>query len=192
MRGAKQTYRANSVNFVNKHSKKLGTLIYSARVRTVRSTGADRPTTGPDRPMAHFCAQQGGTEPSRNCDSSGSRRWRGGSTRLEEAQIREPARLGTEQWGRSEGRGRRLITLRDWYGSWASSTRGGATREITVGGVGGGLAQETRATLGRRRRGWGRDGGWWSQICFFISSSPRFLLFFLENNKHKYNTVFLD
>jgi hypothetical protein len=32
----KQTPRANPANFVNKHGKKLGTLICSARVRTVR------------------------------------------------------------------------------------------------------------------------------------------------------------
>jgi hypothetical protein len=38
----KQTPRANPVNFVNKHSKKLETLICSARARTVRPTGADR------------------------------------------------------------------------------------------------------------------------------------------------------
>jgi hypothetical protein len=31
----------------NKHSKKLGTLIYSALARTVRPTGADRPDRGP-------------------------------------------------------------------------------------------------------------------------------------------------
>jgi hypothetical protein len=41
--------RANSVNLVNKHIKKLGTLIGFAR--------ADRPAPGPDRPTAHFGAQ---------------------------------------------------------------------------------------------------------------------------------------
>jgi hypothetical protein len=32
----KQTFRANSVNFANKHNKKLGTLICSTHARTVR------------------------------------------------------------------------------------------------------------------------------------------------------------
>jgi hypothetical protein len=45
----KQTPRANPANFVNKHGKKLGTLICSAR--------ADRSATGPDRPLALFGAQ---------------------------------------------------------------------------------------------------------------------------------------
>jgi hypothetical protein len=53
----KQTPRANSVNFVNKHNKKLRTLIYSARVRTVRPTGADCAAPRPDRPVAQFGAQ---------------------------------------------------------------------------------------------------------------------------------------
>jgi hypothetical protein len=47
----KQTPRVNSENLANKHSKKLGTLICSARTRTVRPTGADRPdrpASGPD------------------------------------------------------------------------------------------------------------------------------------------------
>jgi hypothetical protein len=35
----KQTPRANSENLANKHSKKLGTLICSARVQTVRPQG---------------------------------------------------------------------------------------------------------------------------------------------------------
>jgi hypothetical protein len=34
-------FRANSANLANKHSTKLGTLIYSAHARTVRPTGAD-------------------------------------------------------------------------------------------------------------------------------------------------------
>jgi hypothetical protein len=38
----KQTPRANSENLANKHNKKLGTLICSAR--------ADRPASGPDHP----------------------------------------------------------------------------------------------------------------------------------------------
>jgi hypothetical protein len=58
----KQTPQANSVNFVNKHSKKLGTLICSTRARTVRPIGADRldrgpSDPGPDRPTAYFAAQ---------------------------------------------------------------------------------------------------------------------------------------
>jgi hypothetical protein len=48
----KQTPRANPANFVNKHGKKLGTLICSARARTVRPTGADRPDRGPSGPRA--------------------------------------------------------------------------------------------------------------------------------------------
>ena len=39
----KQTPRANPANFVNKHGKKLGTLICSARARTVRPQAADSP-----------------------------------------------------------------------------------------------------------------------------------------------------
>ena len=50
----KQTPQANSENLANKHSKKLGTLIYSTHTRTIRPTGADRPASGPDRPPAHF------------------------------------------------------------------------------------------------------------------------------------------
>jgi hypothetical protein len=46
------------MNLVNKHSKKLGTLISSARARTVRPTGADRLAPGPDRPVAYFVSQQ--------------------------------------------------------------------------------------------------------------------------------------
>jgi hypothetical protein len=54
--------RANSADIANKHSTKLGTLIYSARARTVRPTGADRPDRGPSglraEPSApHFGAQ---------------------------------------------------------------------------------------------------------------------------------------
>jgi hypothetical protein len=40
-------FRANSANLANKHSTKLGTLIYSAQARTVRPTGADCPDRGP-------------------------------------------------------------------------------------------------------------------------------------------------
>jgi hypothetical protein len=39
--------RAKSANIANKHSTKLGTLIYSAQARTVRPTGADCPDRGP-------------------------------------------------------------------------------------------------------------------------------------------------
>jgi hypothetical protein len=45
--------RANLGIFANKRSEKLGTLICSARARTVRPTGADRPdrpASGPDCP----------------------------------------------------------------------------------------------------------------------------------------------
>jgi hypothetical protein len=42
--------RANPAIFANKRSEKLGTLICSARARTVRPTGADRPASGPDCP----------------------------------------------------------------------------------------------------------------------------------------------
>ena len=69
--------RANPTIFVNKHREKLRTLICSARARTVRPTGADRPAhrrgpsgpqartvrtadrlaSGPDRPLAHYGAQ---------------------------------------------------------------------------------------------------------------------------------------
>jgi hypothetical protein len=71
-------FRANSANLAKKHSKKLGTLIYSEQARTVRPTGVDRPThrrglsgpqartvrtadrpaPGPDRPLALFGAKQ--------------------------------------------------------------------------------------------------------------------------------------
>jgi hypothetical protein len=47
----KQIHLANSVNLANNCSKKLGTLIGSAHVRTVRTTDADRPA-------AHFGSQQ--------------------------------------------------------------------------------------------------------------------------------------
>jgi hypothetical protein len=50
--GYKQTPRANLANFVNKHGKKLGTLICSARSRTVRPTGADCLDHGPSGPRA--------------------------------------------------------------------------------------------------------------------------------------------
>jgi hypothetical protein len=39
-------FRANFANLANKHSTKLGTLIYSAYARTVRPTGADCPDRG--------------------------------------------------------------------------------------------------------------------------------------------------
>jgi hypothetical protein len=39
-------FRANSADLANKHSTKLGTLIYSAHARTVRPTGADCPDRG--------------------------------------------------------------------------------------------------------------------------------------------------
>jgi hypothetical protein len=42
--------RVNSANLANNRSAKLGTLIYSAHVRTVRPIGADRPA-------AHLSAQ---------------------------------------------------------------------------------------------------------------------------------------
>ena len=42
----------------NNRSTKLGTLICSAHARTVRPTGADRPASGPDRPLAHFWFEQ--------------------------------------------------------------------------------------------------------------------------------------
>jgi hypothetical protein len=42
----KQTIQANSVIFVNKHSKKLGTLICFTRT--------DRPAIGPDRPVLNL------------------------------------------------------------------------------------------------------------------------------------------
>jgi hypothetical protein len=55
-------FRANSADIANKHSTKHGTLIYSARARTVRPTGADRPDRGPSGLRAgpsapHFGAQ---------------------------------------------------------------------------------------------------------------------------------------
>jgi hypothetical protein len=40
-------FRAYPEILANKHSKKLGTLIYSTLVRTVRPTGADHPDRGP-------------------------------------------------------------------------------------------------------------------------------------------------
>jgi hypothetical protein len=49
--------RANPATFTNKRSEKLGTLICSARARTVLPTGADRPASGPDRPPAQIGAQ---------------------------------------------------------------------------------------------------------------------------------------
>jgi hypothetical protein len=39
--------QADLTIFANKHSEKLETLIYSARARTVRPIGADRPDRGP-------------------------------------------------------------------------------------------------------------------------------------------------
>jgi hypothetical protein len=55
--------RVNSVNLANNCSKKLGTLIDSARARTVRTTSAYRPDHGPSGlgagPSAgHFAFQQ--------------------------------------------------------------------------------------------------------------------------------------
>jgi hypothetical protein len=50
--------RANPANLANNCSKKLETLIGSARERIVRTTSADRPDPGPDRPVPHFGAQQ--------------------------------------------------------------------------------------------------------------------------------------
>jgi hypothetical protein len=47
--------QTNSANLANNHSTKLGTLIYSAHVRTIRT--ADRPASGPDRPRAQIGAQ---------------------------------------------------------------------------------------------------------------------------------------
>jgi hypothetical protein len=45
-------FRANSMNLANNRSTKLGTLNCSAHARTVRPTGADRPThrRGPSGP----------------------------------------------------------------------------------------------------------------------------------------------
>jgi hypothetical protein len=57
-------FRANSANLANKHSTKLGTLIYSAHARTVRPTSADCP----DRPRAHFGAKQ---KPTQTCLRAG-------------------------------------------------------------------------------------------------------------------------
>jgi hypothetical protein len=44
------------VNIANKHSTKLGTLIYSAQARTVRPTGADYPDRGPSGSRAGLSA----------------------------------------------------------------------------------------------------------------------------------------
>ena len=49
--------RAFPVILANNRNTKLGTLICSAHARTVRSTGADRPASGPDRPRAQIGAQ---------------------------------------------------------------------------------------------------------------------------------------
>jgi hypothetical protein len=49
--------QVNLANLANNRSKKLETLIGSARARTVRTTSADRPALGPNRPIAHFGAQ---------------------------------------------------------------------------------------------------------------------------------------
>jgi hypothetical protein len=56
-------FRAYPEILANKHSKKLGTLICSALVRTVQPTGADRPDRGPSGlrtgpPAAHFGSKQ--------------------------------------------------------------------------------------------------------------------------------------
>jgi hypothetical protein len=50
-------FRANFEDLANKHSTKLGTLIYSAHARTVRPTGTDCPASGSDRPRAPFGAK---------------------------------------------------------------------------------------------------------------------------------------
>jgi len=50
-------FRAYPMILANNRSTKLGTLICSAHARTVRPTGADRPASGPDRPLAQFGAQ---------------------------------------------------------------------------------------------------------------------------------------
>jgi hypothetical protein len=42
--------RTNSADVANNRSTKLGTLIYSAHVWTIRPTGADRPDRGPSGP----------------------------------------------------------------------------------------------------------------------------------------------
>jgi hypothetical protein len=54
--------RANPAIFANKHSEKLGTLICSARARTVRPTGADRPDRGPSDLRAGLSAPQFGAQ----------------------------------------------------------------------------------------------------------------------------------
>jgi hypothetical protein len=51
-------FRAYPMILANNHSTKLGTLICSAHARTVRT--ADRPTSGPDSPPAHFGVKQHG------------------------------------------------------------------------------------------------------------------------------------
>jgi hypothetical protein len=58
----KQTPRVNSENLANKHSKKLGTLICSARAQTVRPTGADRLDRGPSSLRAGLSAPQFGAQ----------------------------------------------------------------------------------------------------------------------------------
>jgi hypothetical protein len=54
--------RANPGIFANKRSEKLGTLICSARARTVRPTGADRPDRGPSGLRAGLSAPQFGAQ----------------------------------------------------------------------------------------------------------------------------------
>ena len=54
--------RANPAIFANKRSKKLGTLICSARARTVLPTGADRPDRGPFGLRAGLSAPQFGAQ----------------------------------------------------------------------------------------------------------------------------------
>jgi hypothetical protein len=54
--------RANPAIFANKRSKKLGTLICSARARTVRPTGADCPDRGPSGLRVGLSAPQFGAQ----------------------------------------------------------------------------------------------------------------------------------
>jgi hypothetical protein len=50
------------MNLANNRSTKLGTLIYSAHARTVRTTSADRPNRGPSNPRAELSSPQFGTQ----------------------------------------------------------------------------------------------------------------------------------
>jgi hypothetical protein len=54
--------RANPGIFANKRSEKLGTLICSARARTVQPTGADRPHRGPSGLRVGLSAPQFGAQ----------------------------------------------------------------------------------------------------------------------------------